>query len=173
MSKDTLEPRPDSETLVELALDHVVTSGMQGRSLSILDLGTGTGAIGLSLLDAMPKSSAVLTDISTGALDMARANANANGLTERVRFVHSDWFDAVEGRFDLIVSNPPYIASSIVPTLDLEVRAHDPHLALDGGEDGLHPYRILSTLASVYLRPHGLVAVEIGYDQAAPVIAHV
>ncbi|MGB8817837.1 MAG: peptide chain release factor N(5)-glutamine methyltransferase [Rhizobiaceae bacterium] len=171
LSKDTLEPRPDTETLVELVLDQLAASGMQGRPLSILDLGTGTGAIGLSLLAALPNSSAVLTDISSGALETASANASAHGLAERVRFVCSDWFDGVEGQFDLIVSNPPYIATSIVPTLDRDVREHDPHLALDGGMDGLDPYRTLSAQASAFLHPHGLVAVEIGYDQAAQVIA--
>lgn len=171
LSKDTLDPRPDTETLVDLVLSLIAESGGHERKLSILDLGTGTGAIGLALLGELPHATAVLTDISADALATAEANAKANRLHARTRFQCSNWFAAVSGRFDVIVSNPPYIPSHVIPTLDMEVRDHDPVAALDGGADGLDPYRAISAGAAHHLEPFGIIAVEIGHDQAAPVVA--
>lgn len=171
MSADTLEPRPDTEALVDLALSQLAAQDRLQQHLSILDLGTGTGAIGLAMLAELPDASAVLTDISAGALKTARENAAANNFASRAQFLESNWFDAVSGRFDLIMSNPPYIPSAIIAELDIEVRNHDPLRALDGGPDGLDPYRVIARDALAHLQPAGLVAVEIGHDQAAPVTA--
>lgn len=167
LSKDTLEPRPDTETLVDLALSCLAARGGLEQSVSILDLGTGTGAIGLALLAELPRAAAVLTDISLGALETARRNATANGLLDRTAFVQSNWLAAVTGQFDLVVSNPPYIPSGDIAGLDVEVRAHDPLAALDGGPDGLAPYRAIAGGIAGFLKPDGLVAVEIGHDQAS------
>jgi release factor glutamine methyltransferase len=171
LSKDTLEPRPDTETLVDLALTQLAAMGDLQRPLSILDLGTGTGAIGLALLTELPNASATLTDVSADALQTAANNASANGLGDRARFHHGNWFDGIEGRFDLVVSNPPYIPTAVIATLDREVRDHDPMAALDGGPDGLEPYRTIAAGAANHLKPEGFAAVEIGYDQAASVTA--
>lgn len=171
LSKDTLDPRPDTETLVDLLLSLIAARGAHERQLSILDLGTGTGAIGLALLVELPHANAILTDISVDALTTAEANAKANGLHARARFQCSNWFAAVSGRFDVIVSNPPYIPSHVIPTLDRDVRDHDPLAALDGGADGLDPYRAISTDAAHHLKPDGIVAVEIGHGQAQSVTA--
>lgn len=163
LSPETLVPRPDTETLVETVLDLV-----QDRQapLRIVDFGTGSGCILVALLHELPKASGLGIDLSFGALVTARANAVENRVGGRCRFALSRWADAVSGSFDLIVSNPPYIASGVVPTLDEEVREHDPRLALDGGPDGLEPYRIILREAGRLLAPGGLLAVEIGYDQA-------
>ena len=137
----------------------------------ILDLGTGTGAICLALLDLVPVATGIGADLSVGALETARRNANINGIADRFETVESDWFAAVTGVFDIIVSNPPYIVSSVVETLDDEVRLHDPILALDGGDDGLDAYRAIAAGAGVHLKENGLVAYEIGYDQKGAVTA--
>lgn len=168
LSPDTLEPRPDTETLVDLAL-----SLLPDRSapLSILDLGTGTGAVGLALLSVLRSARAVLTDIVPGALSTAAANAAALGLAERVETCVSDWFASVEGRFDLIVSNPPYIPEADIAGLAVEVVRHDPWRALDGGPDGLDAYRAIASGAADFLAPGGFVAVEIGAGQGDDVRA--
>ena len=171
LSKDTLEPRPDTETLVDLALSLLAARGDLDRPLSILDLGTGTGAIGLALLGELPNATATLTDISADALETAANNASANGFNHRASFHQGSWFDGIEGQFDLVVSNPPYIPTHVIATLDVEVRDHDPAAALDGGPDGLNPYRIISRSVAGHLKPDGIAAVEIGHDQAASVIA--
>jgi release factor glutamine methyltransferase len=171
LSKDTLEPRADTETLVDLALSHLAGRGGLERPFSILDLGTGTGAIGLALLAELPNATALLTDISTDALATAAQNASANGLKDRAIFQQGSWFDGIEDRFDLVVSNPPYIPTSVIATLDVEVREHDPLAALDGGPDGLAPYRMIATAAPDYLKDDAIIAVEIGHDQAASVTA--
>ena len=163
LSKDTLEPRPDTEVLVDLVLNLV--KGRKDEPLDILDLGTGTGAICLALLASLPLARGTSTDLAQGALGTARENAALNGLSERFRTVRSDWFENLSGRYDVIVSNPPYIRSDIVPTLDREVREHDPLLALDGGADGLDAYRAIAKGAVTFLNPSGIVAVETGYDQ--------
>ncbi|QIZ82444.1 peptide chain release factor N(5)-glutamine methyltransferase [Thalassovita gelatinovora] len=164
ISADVLDPRPDTETLVAAAL--------QGPAPDrILDLGTGSGCILLSLLDEWPRATGVGCDLSDKALDIARRNAQALGLTDRADFVTSDWFTAIEGRFDLIVSNPPYIAAAEMTGLSREVLNHDPHLALTPGGDGLAPYRIIATRAGEFLTETGRLMVEIGWQQGPDVSA--
>ncbi|QRM29995.1 peptide chain release factor N(5)-glutamine methyltransferase [Microvirga sp. VF16] len=163
LSPETLVPRPDTETVVETALGLIPD---RRAPLSIVDFGTGSGCILVALLHELPQATGLGVDLSFGALVTARHNAHANGVGMRCHFALARWADAVSGPFDLIVSNPPYIASGIIPTLDEEVREHDPRLALDGGPDGLEPYRILLGEAERLLAPGGLLVVEIGYDQA-------
>ena len=163
LAKDTLEPRPDTEVLVDLVLD--LLKDRRQEPLDILDLGTGTGAICLALLSQLPEARGTGTDLAPGALAQATANAQANGLVDRFGTVESRWFERISGRYDVIVSNPPYISSSVIPGLDREVRDHDPLLALDGGEDGLDAYRDIADGAAGFLKPGGIVAVETGFDQ--------
>jgi release factor glutamine methyltransferase len=169
LSPDTLEPRPDTEILVDTLVPHVRRFVSDRGACRILDLGTGTGAICLALLDLVPGATGVGADVSQGALETAMRNADMNGLAGRFDVVESDWFTAVTGVFDIIVSNPPYIVHSVVETLDEEVRLHDPILALDGGDDGLDAYRAIAAGAADHLAQDGLVAYEIGYDQKASV----
>ena len=165
LSPETLEPRPDTEILVDTLAPYAETILAETGRCRILDLGTGTGAICLALLDLVAGATGVGADLSPGALETARRNANINGIADRFEVVESDWFAAVTGPFDIIVSNPPYIVRSVIGTLDDEVRLHDPVLALDGGEDGLDAYRAIAAGAGDHLRDNGLVAFEIGYDQ--------
>ncbi|CAI9413156.1 Release factor glutamine methyltransferase [Pleomorphomonas sp. T1.2MG-36] len=176
LGPDTLEPRPDTETLVEVALAAVRTGLIAGASpdgtgLRLLDLGTGTGAIAVALLAKMPGASGIATDLAPGALDVARTNAARNGVGGRLDFALGDFFAAVNGSFDLVVSNPPYIASDVIAGLDREVRLHDPRLALDGGSDGLDAYRAILAGIDEHLAAGGLLAVEIGWDQGQAVAA--
>ena len=171
LSPETLEPRPDTEILVDTLVPHARRMVAERGGCRILDLGTGTGAICLALLDLVPGTTGVGADLSPGALETARRNADINGVAGRFETVESDWFSAVTGAFDIIVSNPPYIVRSVVGTLDEEVRLHDPILALDGGEDGLDAYRAIAAGAGGHLRENGLVAYEIGYDQKESVTA--
>jgi release factor glutamine methyltransferase len=160
----TLEPRPDTELLVDLALEALPQGGR------LLDLGTGTGCIPISILANRPDGTALATDLSVEALDMARQNAERHGVQWRLEFAQGSWFEPLERQsFDLIVSNPPYIASAVVETLAPEVRQFDPRLALDGGPDGLAPYRVIAGQAHRFLKPSGQVMVEIGYDQGEAV----
>lgn len=171
LSPGTLEPRPDTETLVDLVLPAMRAAAERHRACRVLDLGTGTGAIALALLREEPRATVVATDISRDALATASANADMNGLSDRFRPLVSDWFDEVEGRFHIIVSNPPYIASQEIAALPREVRENDPLAALDGGADGLDAYRAIAGGAAQHLEPAGVVAVEIGHDQADSVPA--
>jgi len=168
LSSATLVPRPDTETVVELALDIVAESG---RALRIADLGTGTGAILLALLSELPDAFGVGTDISLPALTTARRNAAELGLAGRAGFIACDYAAALAGPFDLIVSNPPYIRSDEISGLSVEVRDHDPHLALDGGADGLDAYRALIPQAAARLGPGGALVVEGGQGQNGPIEA--
>jgi release factor glutamine methyltransferase len=155
-----LVPRPETETVVELALSLVDD---RKRSLRIADLGTGTGAILLALLSELPNATGIGTDLSPDALDVARRNAAALGLGGRARFIVSDFATGLTGRFDLVVSNPPYVATSDIATLAREVRDHDPRLALDGGADGLAAYRVIAADAPRLIGGH--LVVEIGAGQ--------
>lgn len=166
LGRETLEPRPDSETLVEACLDRLPDRAAPWR---LLDLGTGTGCLLLSLLHECPAATGLGVDIAAGALRVARSNARALGLKARSRFRQGDWLGGLTGEFDLILSNPPYIASAEVDTLSREVAGHDPRRALDGGPDGLAPYRILAAQAPARLRPGGWLVVEIGWDQGEAV----
>lgn len=165
----TLVPRPDTETVVEAALEAV--GGARSAPLQIADLGTGSGALLLALLSELPGATGVGTDISMAALCTARANAAQLGLQDCARFIRCDYAGALAAGFDLIVSNPPYIATAAIPELAREVRDHDPHLALDGGADGLDAYRRLVPQAVERLGPGGALVVEVGFDQADAVTA--
>lgn len=171
LSPETLDPRPDTEALVDLVLPELRDIAVRQGACRILDLGTGTGAIALALLKELPIAHATATDVQAGALETARANADLNGLAIRFETVLSDWFERVDGRFHAIVANPPYIRSSEIETLTREVREHDPLQALDGGADGLDAYRRISSTSAAHLEPDGIIAVEIGWDQAADVTA--
>ena len=161
VTRDTLDPRPETETLVQAALD------LPWRS--VLDMGTGTGAILISLLAARPGTSGTGTDISGAALDVARDNAQLIGVTASLR--RADWYDGVEGRFDLIVSNPPYIALEEMDGLSPDVREWEPYAALTDGGDGLGAYRVIAAGAAAHLTPGGHVLVEIGPTQGPDVAA--
>jgi release factor glutamine methyltransferase len=169
VDRHALDPRPDTETLIEAALDLVDRRGSRHRSLNLLDLGIGTGCILITLLAELPKARGLGTDLSGAALDLAAANAVRLGVTDRASFVVADWLDGVDGSFDLIVSNPPYIASAEIAGLPEEVFGHDPRLALDGGPDGLAAYRRIAASARQVLAPNGKILVEIGSSQAEQV----
>lgn len=167
LSPDTLVPRPDTETIVEAAL----TLSARDAALRIADLGTGTGAILLALLQERPRATGIGTDISDGAITTARCNALRVDLLSRAQFIVCDYASALTGPFDLVVSNPPYIPSADIAALDIEVHDHDPRRALDGGADGLAPYRIIAREALRLLAPDGHLVVEIGIGQADDVTA--
>jgi release factor glutamine methyltransferase len=169
LSRETLEPRPDTEVLVELVLPLLRNRVAAIGGARILDLGTGTGAIALALLSRIPEISAVGTDISAEAIATAVGNANLNGIGERFEGRVSNWFEDVGTRYDVILSNPPYIVSSLIETLSPEVSRFDPRRALDGGADGLDAYRVVAAGAASHLEDGGRVAVEIGHDQKDPV----
>ncbi|MFK8036577.1 MAG: peptide chain release factor N(5)-glutamine methyltransferase [Hyphomicrobiales bacterium] len=166
LSSETLIPRPDSERVVEAALEHL------GRGpLSLLDVGTGTGCIALAVLSERENTTGIGIDISEDALDTANKNAVRLGLEKQFSTVQSNLFAEISDNphFDVIVSNPPYIASNVIESLGVEVRDHDPRVALDGGSDGLDVYRCLITQAGDFLAPSGALILEIGYDQATMV----
>jgi len=170
-----LDPRPDSETLIEAVLDHVKDArAPDGAGLSILDLGTGSGCLLLSLLHELPDAKGVGVDISADALSMARTNARRLGLDARATFAESDWTAGLSGRFDIVVSNPPYIRRGDIADLAPEVRDHEPHLALDGGADGLEAYRrIIPALGPLFSADSGrpsMAAFEVGRGQADDVV---
>jgi release factor glutamine methyltransferase len=169
LSSETLEPRPDTETLVDALLPFVKAIAARGGNCRIVDLGTGTGAIALALLSAEPRAKATGVDISEDALATAQANANALGFSDRFTATRSDWFGGISGRYHVIASNPPYIASDEIETLQTEVRAFDPLRALDGGSDGLEAYRIIASQSAGHLEPGGVVGVEIGNTQKVDV----
>jgi release factor glutamine methyltransferase len=169
LSAETLVPRPDTETLVELALQMLRANPAPNRPFRIADLGTGSGAILLALLFELPDARGFGTDISAAALQTAEANAAALGLAGRATFIACDYAAGLDGRFDLIVSNPPYIRSADIAGLAVEVRNHDPHLALDGGADGLDAYRVLIPQAARLLAGRGALVVEAGQGQSGPI----
>lgn len=156
-----LIPRLDTEILAEEALGYI-----GGSLCSVLDLCTGSGAIGLSIAKLADGAQVTLTDVSCDALEVARLNAKKLGVEDKVTFVRSDLFEAVDGSFDLIVSNPPYVRSDVIPGLDTEVKDHEPMLALDGGADGLDIYMKIVEEAADHLNENGCLMMEIGFDQA-------
>jgi release factor glutamine methyltransferase len=158
----TLDPRPDTETLIAAALAFIPSD----RSCRIIDLGTGSGIIGVTLLAERPNARAVMTDTSAAALAVARENAERHGVSGRSTFAHGNWFAGARGPFDLVLSNPPYIRQAILPTLAPEVRDFDPETALVAGPDGLKAYREIAAAARSSLAPGGHVIVEIGEGQA-------
>lgn len=161
VTEDTLTPRPDTETLI----DGVLKETPDDKTISILDLGTGTGCILLSLLHDLPKATGVGVDISPKALVVAQQNAQTLKLADRVCFKESNWFEKVTGPFDIIVSNPPYIPDGDIKGLEDDVACHEPRLALAGGKDGLDCYRLIVNEAWNYLKPDGLIGFEIGEGQ--------
>lgn len=185
VTSDVLDPRPDTETLVAAARDLGVTrfqnperwpNGAQPdwppvSYTRVLDLGTGSGCILMSLLHEAPDATGVGVDLSPAALEVAAQNARITGVEGRVELMQSDWFSAVEGRFDLIVSNPPYIAQAEMADLAPEVSAWEPHLALTPGADGLAAYKLITAQAQPYLTPGGTLMVEVGATQADAVAA--
>lgn len=168
LGPDTLDPRPDTETVVEAAL--AALADPEGR-YEVLDLGTGTGCILLSILGDRPQARGLGIDIAEGAVRVAAENARRLGLSDRVRFAVGDWMTGLDGRFDAIVSNPPYIPDTEVPGLEPEVSRHDPHRALKGGPDGLDPYRVIANGAGRLLKSRGSLIVEVGAGQAEAVAA--
>lgn len=166
LADTTLVPRPDTETVVEAALD-ALRDGPPPRR--IVDIGTGSGALLLALLSEWPTAWGVGIDIDEATLRVAADNARQLGFGPRAAFVRGDYLAALDGRFDLIVTNPPYIPSAEIDTLDIEVRAHDPRRALDGGADGLDAYRSLIPQAAARLAEGGLLLLEIGLGQSEAV----
>lgn len=169
ISPAVLDPRPDTETLIEVALNIAKTWNSQ-RSLNIIDLGTGSGSILLTLLAELPFAFGIGVDRDPAALAIARQNAANLGLGTRAAFVCSNWLDAINGSFQLIVSNPPYIMRGGIDALDLEVRAHDPHLALDGGLDGFDAYRKIVAESRRVAVSGAWVLLEAGIGQAQGII---
>ncbi|MET0667021.1 MAG: peptide chain release factor N(5)-glutamine methyltransferase [Methyloceanibacter sp.] len=163
LNEATLVPRPETEMLVVRTLQL-----LEGRARKrILDLGTGSGCIAVSVLTESPSATAIGVDLANDAILAAEGNAERHGVAKRFEARKGSWFDALQAgeTFDVIVSNPPYIESATIGTLKPEVKDHDPHLALDGGPDGLDAYRAIIAQAPVWLKPDGWVVVEVGADQ--------
>lgn len=170
LNKSTLIPEQDTEVLVETALEELKRRGPGEAPLRILDLCTGSGCILLSLLHELRNAGGLGTDLSEEALEAARENAIRLGLQERAAFRQGDLWEPVgDERFDLIVSNPPYVPTDVIPTLEPEVRCGEPYAALDGGEDGLVFYRRILKEAAGHLKPSGIIIVESGFDEAAQI----
>jgi release factor glutamine methyltransferase len=164
VTPDVLDPRADSETLIDWVLENKrITSGR------LLDIGTGSGILAITLLAEIPHYSGLAVDVSEAALHIARRNALLIGVSSRLKFHLGSWFNGITEKFDLIVSNPPYIARGVIATLEPDVKNFDPHLALDGGEDGLFAYRAIAEGALARLNEGGLVVVEIGAGQETDV----
>jgi release factor glutamine methyltransferase len=162
-----LIPRPDTESI----LDVVLAAFDEQQHFQVLDLGVGSGAILLAILAERPHATGLGVDVSEEAIAVARDNAASLGLEARMALLRGDWTAGLaDESFDLVVSNPPYIATAVIETLEPEVRDHEPRLALDGGEDGLDAYRLLAPEVLRVLRPGAIFAVEIGWDQG-PVVA--
>ena len=171
VTPDVLVPRPETETVVEAALDGVLRDGLRLETLRVLDIGTGSGALLLALLKELPNATGIGTDVSAAALAVARANAQRHRLGSRCDFIACSMADGVIGAFDLIVANPPYIRRGDIIGLEPEVRDYDPTLALDGGEDGLDSYRAIAVAAKRLLAAGGRLIVELGVGQETAVRA--
>jgi release factor glutamine methyltransferase len=167
VTADTLDPRPDSETLVQAVLDQVRD---RSTPLRLVDFGTGTGCLLLSLLHELPNAVGLGVDVSAAALVVAVENANALGLAQRTTFHRGHWDHGIEPDFDIVLSNPPYIPSGDIPGLQPEVASFEPRNALDGGPDGLDAYRQLAPAAARLVKVGGLVAFEVGMGQADSVV---
>lgn len=167
VDSNVLIPQPDTEILVEEVLD-ILKKDSDKKKL-VLDLCTGSGAIGISIAK-YSEGSVMMSDISKKALEIAKKNAERNEVADKCNFILSDMFESIDEKFDIIVSNPPYIKKEVISTLDKEVQ-NEPHLALDGGEDGLDFYKIIAENAYKYLNKDGILALEIGYDQKEEVIS--
>ncbi len=161
LSPDVLDPRPDTETLVDLVLSR---HGAE-TARNVIDLGSGSGAIIVTLLAERPLWTGTAVDISRNALAFTSINARDHGVAERLTYFAGSWFDGIAGLFDVIVSNPPYIRKADIAGLPMAVQGYDPHLALDGGADGLSCHRAIATGAARHLAPNGMIAVEIGAGQ--------
>ena len=171
VTPEVLVPRPETETVVEEALDTILYNGLRLEKLCVLDIGTGSGALLLALLKELPNATGTATDISADALACARANAEHNGLAGRCDFIACNIAAGVQGPFDLIVSNPPYVVRGDIAQLAPEVRDYDPIVALDGGADGLDAYRAIAAAAPALLTPGGRLIVELGAGQELSVRA--
>ena len=169
VNEAVLDPRPDTETLIEAALRIVEQNGWRNKPIRVLDLGTGTGCILITLLAELPSAHGVATDASLAALAVAQANAQALGVADRAAFVAGNWLEPMAGAFDLIVANPPYLTAAEMAGLSREVR-HDPFDALFGGGDGLDAYRRIAARAQPALRPGGTILLETGAGQADAVL---
>lgn len=163
VDSNVLIPQPDTEILVEEVIS------LSKKDAKVLDLCTGSGAIGISIAKNIQDSYVTMSDISDKALEIAKKNCINNQVIDKCNFVLSDMFENIQEKFDIIISNPPYIKTEVINTLDKEVQ-NEPHLALDGGEDGLNFYKIIAENAYKYLNKDGILALEIGYDQKEDVI---
>lgn len=168
VTRDVLCPRPDTETILDALLKHRPD---KAREYRVLDLGTGSGCLVLSVLSEYPQVRADAVDVSEAALDVARENARANGLEGRVCFHQGEWCAPLpqEARYDIVVSNPPYIPTADIEGLDRDVREYEPHLALDGGADGLDCYRVLAKQLKGRMVPGGIALMEVGAGQSEDV----
>ena len=169
LSPETLEPRADTEALVELCRQPIEAVLSERGTCLLADVGTGTGAIAVSLLALYPRLQALAIDLSPGALVTACGNAASAGVDARFHAVASDYLSAIGAPLDIVVSNPPYIRSGDIAGLAREVRDYDPRLALDGGDDGLDAYRVLAQQAALLLRQPGHAVMEIGQGQASDI----
>ena len=161
VDENVLIPQPDTEILVEEVIN---ICKERKENIKILDICTGSGAIGISVAKYIENVKVILSDISTNALKVAKKNTKVNKVEDKIEIIESDMFENISNKFDIIVSNPPYIETEVIKTLDKEVQ-NEPHLALDGGEDGLDFYRILVKNAKEFLKPNGYLCMEIGYNQ--------
>lgn len=168
VTKDTLDPRPDSETLIEALIHHETR---RSAKLRMLDLGTGTGCLLLSALSEYPQSTGLGIDQSQAALDVALENARNLGMQNRAEFKKSDWNSEIKGVWNVVISNPPYIPTEEIPTLAPEVAQHEPKAALDGGSDGLDCYLRITSFLPEILAEEGLALLEVGAGQAQDVAA--
>ncbi|MFA5957722.1 peptide chain release factor N(5)-glutamine methyltransferase [Hyphomicrobium sp.] len=169
VTPDVLDPRPDTEAVVEAALGLIKSRGLSQRPLSIVDVGTGSGILIVTLLAELPNARGVGTDVSQAALEVARRNAASLGVKDRVHFVATSGLDGCAGPFDLVISNPPYISTGEIDELERDVKDFDPLLALDGGADGLCVYRKIAQNIVELQRPL-MVVLEVGSTQAEAVI---